>query len=306
MSLSRHAFRFPAPRWATMSQASCRVWNPDDTQPPRCAAPSLHRPGAVIDSILAKTATHQLHAWSFAVGVGCLVTLLVLGIEKETSLPKRKVYICQTLGLLGAVLGSALLPLLLRLPAALVQHSLSPLLVADRMALGGLVGFTMAAVVTARSFRLNVDRVLQQLAPSLGILVIFGRLGCFLEGCDFGSTTSAFWAVHYPPASHAFNHQVQSGILPLSAHQSLGVHPVQLVEVGVGFVMWTICKGRLHSAFWTCLCVYSVGRFFVEFLRGDPRTFWGPFCLAQWLSIALFFYCAARHTRPLAQAAKST
>ncbi|MBK8254590.1 MAG: prolipoprotein diacylglyceryl transferase [Polyangiaceae bacterium] len=247
----------------------------------------------MMDSILTKTATHQLHAWTFAVGLGCLVTVLVLGLQKETSQSKRKVYACLAIGLVGAVLGAALLPLLLRLPAALAQRSLSPLLVADRMALGGLVGFTVAAVFAARSLHLDVDRVLEQLAPSLGILVIFGRVGCFLEGCDFGSPTAAFWAVHYPPASHAFNHQIQSGLLPISAHQSLGVHPVQLVEAGIGIVMWIVAKQRLPNAFWTSLCVYSIGRFFAEFLRGDPRAFWGPFCLAQWLSIALFFYCAA-------------
>jgi len=47
---------------------------------------------------------------------------------------------------------------------------------------------------------------------------------------------------------------------------------------------------------------YSLGRFLLEFLRGDMgRGFWGPFSTSQWLALAtlvvfLFFY--SRASRP--------
>lgn len=55
-------------------------------------------------------------------------------------------------------------------------------------------------------------------------------------------------------------------------------------------------QGRLIFAF---AGLYSVGRFLLEFLRGDiNRGFWGPFSTSQWLSLLVLLVFGAFYWRP--------
>ena len=53
------------------------------------------------------------------------------------------------------------------------------------------------------------------LAPSAALGHMFGRLGCFMNGCCYGKACSLPWAVHFP-----FDHETHG----------LGVHPTQIYE----------------------------------------------------------------------------
>jgi phosphatidylglycerol:prolipoprotein diacylglycerol transferase len=99
-------------------------------------------------------------------------------------------------------------------------------------------------------------------APALALGVAVGRLGCFLGGCCYGHATDVPWAVHFPQGEAA----------------RLGsVHPTQLYESGVGFLMlaWVVwrfprrkVKGELLAV---CATVYALQRFVTEFFRGDSE-----------------------------------
>ena len=80
------------------------------------------------------------------------------------------------------------------------------------------------------------------------------------------------------------------------------LHPSQLYESLLGLCTLLVLvylsrrerkRGALILTFISC---YAVGRFFIEFTRGDvDRLFWGPFSTSQWLSgvlllLVLFFY----------------
>lgn len=172
------------------------------------------------------------------------------------------------------------------------------------MAIGALVGFALVAAWVAGRVGLERWRALDRLAPSMGALVIFGRIGCFLEGCDFGAITGVPWGVAYPAGSHAFEHQVARGLVRASDIRSLPVHPAQLYEVVVGAGMivaaWWIGR-RVRRDGWsghgwgfrTAIGVYAVGRIVVEMSRGDTRGALGPLSLPQCLCFALLAWCAA-------------
>ena len=83
---------------------------------------------------------------------------------------------------------------------------------------------------------------------------------------------------------------------------ALGIplHPSQLYESALGVVLFGSLlmlerrprrPGTLIYAF---AGLYSVGRFLLEFLRGDiDRGFWGPFSTSQWLSLLVLLLFAA-------------
>jgi len=267
-------------------------------------------PGPVSD-LLARTATHHANAWRFLVAAGVVAAFVLLVLSKRSRPERAHLAVLFAPGIAGAAVGATLLPVLLRLPAALAARSLAPLLAGDLMAIGGLVGFAGAVALAARLLGRGAARALDQLAPSMGALVVFGRIGCFLEGCDFGALSHVPWAVAYPAGSHAFEHHVALGLVHASAATSRPVHPAQLYEAAVGLAMIGVALWLERRARWAqsaqpealpmssgavfraSIATYAFGRLGVEGFRGDARAALGPLSLAQWLALGLVAWAAA-------------
>ncbi len=118
--------------------------------------------------------------------------------------------------------------------------------------------------------------------PSLVLAHAFGRLGCFMGGCCYGSPCDHFWAVrlHAPPEI-----------------AGMAIHPTQLYEVaGLLNILATLLVIERISrypgqVFFSYCILYSLMRFIVEFFRGDvPHNMWGHLTLAQVVCIALFIF----------------
>jgi phosphatidylglycerol:prolipoprotein diacylglycerol transferase len=56
--------------------------------------------------------------------------------------------------------------------------------------------------------KLSVRRYLDILAIGLMLALVFGRIGCFLNGCCFGKPSNLPWAVRFPYGSYAYSSQV--------------------------------------------------------------------------------------------------
>jgi len=101
--------------------------------------------------------------------------------------------------------------------------------------------------------------------------------------------------VHFPEDSPAYIHQYNQGLLDSSQLQSLPVHPTQLYLSAFNFIHFGILlflvsrqkfRGQIAMAY---LIIYSIGRFTIEFFRGDSyRGFYGPFSTSQLISMLLF------------------
>jgi phosphatidylglycerol:prolipoprotein diacylglycerol transferase len=189
----------------------------------------------------------------------------------------------------GAIAGAYALGLALRVPRALggeiglFERGLP-------MAYGALGGAALATALAARKVGAPVRAALDALAPALGVLVLFGRAGCFFGGCCFGEVSDIAWAVAHPAGTPAHAHHFESGRVALDAGSSLPVHPTALYEAAVGALMLAagiMLARRLRrgGAFASVALLYAVGRFAVELARGDPRPFAGPLSLPQWLSV---------------------
>lgn len=89
------------------------------------------------------------------------------------------------------------------------------------------------------------------------------RIGCFTNGCCWGKISAVPWSLKY------YNSQVMPW-------HGLPVHPVQLYDSLIGFFIFaTLCYLNIKkekfklSLFPVFLFLYSIGRFFTEFYRGD-------------------------------------
>ncbi len=74
--------------------------------------------------------------------------------------------------------------------------------------LGGILSAIAVIGFYCRYHKLPVRRYLDILAIGLMLALVFGRIGCFLNGCCFGKLTNLPWAVRFPYGSYAYCSQI--------------------------------------------------------------------------------------------------
>jgi len=140
---------------------------------------------------------------------------------------------------------------------------------------GGVAGGALAMAALARVRREPLLRLGDFVATALPLGHALGRVGCFLNHCCFGREAAPPWGVALYGTAE----------LPVPLYEAAA----NLVLYGVLLRQWRRHEerrpGRVVALY---LLVYPVVRFFLEFLRGDPRLMWGPFTVAQALSLGLF------------------
>ena len=165
---------------------------------------------------------------------------------------------------------------------------------------GGLLVVTLVIFIYTRRKKVPFLKICDATAPGLMLAYGIGRIGCHLAGDgDYGIPTNLPWACVYskgtfPPslAFRDFPEIVQkygvNGVVP----DTIPVHPAPLYEFLLAAllfgILWKIRKkintdGILFSYY---LIFTGTARFFVEFIRVNPRLLFG-LSEAQLISIGL-------------------
>ena len=182
---------------------------------------------------------------------------------------------------------------------AILMHDISALLSrAGFVFWGGLTGGILACYLVIRRKGLSFPRISDVAAPAIAAAYSIGRTGCWAVGDDYGRPWNGPWAVSFPhgaPPSTVVN-MTDLFHIPAppgsSPNQVLSVHPTQLYEVALGFVMFLILwrlRDHKHAEGWLfgLYCVLAgVERFMIEFLRAkDDRFLFGTFTGAQVIAV---------------------
>ena len=132
---------------------------------------------------------------------------------------------------------------------------------------GGLVAAIATLIFLGRAAGIRPLAMLDLSAPSAALGYAVGRIGCHLSGDgDYGIHTSLPWGVSYP-----------DGLVPTRDT----VHPTPIYEFLFGsllaaYLWWRGGKtqpvGRLTGEY---LLWSGIARFLVEFIRTNPRIYWG-------------------------------
>ena len=169
---------------------------------------------------------------------------------------------------------------------------------------GGLGAALLAGVLYLRHRRQPMLRVMDAVAPAIMMGLVFGRIGCFLNGCCFGRVTELPWGVSFPKFggsahfhsalahqfSPAFGHQVETLGLDPGTLASEAVHPTQLYSSAAAVIIFLLLtayyprRRRPGEVFWLMLVLYGIARFLVEALRSNT-TVWMGLSLAQVMSL---------------------
>lgn len=76
--------------------------------------------------------------------------------------------------------------------------------------LGGVILAIIVIYFYLRHHKLPIRHYLDALAVGLMLALVFGRMGCFLNGCCFGKPTDQLWGVRFPYNSFAYASQVRA------------------------------------------------------------------------------------------------
>jgi phosphatidylglycerol:prolipoprotein diacylglycerol transferase len=122
--------------------------------------------------------------------------------------------------------------------------------------IGGLIGgvgsFFLLFVFLAEKEEKKYLRVCANyLLISIVVAHFFGRIGCFLAGCCYGKLTNSFLGVNFPDIGHR--------------------HPTQLYEAALLLAIFIACLKFKNQTIYIYTISYGVGRFIIEFFRGDDR-----------------------------------
>ena len=114
-----------------------------------------------------------------------------------------------------------------------------------------------------RKHKLPPYAMLDIMAITTCLVHMFGRLGCFMAGCCYGKPTDSIFGVTYTDAACMAD--------PLNT----SLHPTQLYEAIYIFTVMVLLlllrrrKKFYGQLFLLYLLLYAVGRFVLEYYRGD-------------------------------------
>jgi len=119
---------------------------------------------------------------------------------------------------------------------------------------GAFILALAAGAVLSWALRLPSWRLADSAVPAIVAGVVLMRIGCFLEGCCFGTVTSLPWGVTFPTGSPAWSWQLVSGQRGLLGFTGLvhPVHPTQIYEmiaalVFGGLAAWLMLRRRVAA-----------------------------------------------------------
>jgi phosphatidylglycerol:prolipoprotein diacylglycerol transferase len=187
---------------------------------------------------------------------------------------------------------------------------------------GAVIGGLIALVLLAKRFRMPLLLMLDAASPAAALGYGIGRIGCLISGDgDYGVPTNLPWGMSFPngivPTTGPWDPQSQSGVCSkYGLPQSCTVHPTPIYEflgaLVIFWILWRLGERAFKShapsgiVFAAYLVLTGVARFLVEFIRINPRSFFG-LSNAQAASlvsivagVALFAYC--RRSKPARQA----
>lgn len=143
---------------------------------------------------------------------------------------------------------------------------------------GGIIGGIIAGYFYCRIKKLDFLKFFDLVMPSIALAQGFGRIGCLLAGCCYGKQTSCAASIVFHNSTYAPN---GVKLVPTQIYSSI------LDFIHCGILLIIARKKRPSGLVAACyLIFYSIGRFILEYFRGDLiRGSIGNLSTSQFISI---------------------
>lgn len=143
---------------------------------------------------------------------------------------------------------------------------------------GGIIGGILTGYLYSRVKKLDFRQYFDLIIPSIALAQGFGRIGCLLAGCCYGCRTNSIFSITFHDSDFAPN--------------NVALVPTQIYACVLDFLLFAFllfyskhkkADGQVAAVY---LIYYSIGRFILEFFRGDlERGNVGIFSTSQFIGI---------------------
>ena len=224
----------------------------------------------------------QVKSYGLMIAIGIIVAAtLFINNGKKKGLNEDSLLNLIIFAIIGGMLGGKGLFIITEIKDIIKEPSILLNFGYGFVVYGAIGGGALAMYLYSKRKNWNVIEMLDMTVPGLAIAQGFGRIGCFLAGCCYGSETTSPIGVQFP----------QDSLAPSGIH----LHPTQIYSSIFDFLLGLILlyyskkerkNGKVMGLY---LIIYSIGRFFVEFLRNDPRGNVGILSTSQFIAIFTLF-----------------
>jgi phosphatidylglycerol:prolipoprotein diacylglycerol transferase len=127
---------------------------------------------------------------------------------------------------------------------------------------GGILFAIICSFTYLRFTKMNVLEVFDYFAPPLALGIGITRIGCFLNGCCWGTPTDLPWGVHFPHDS-----------MPYACFGDQAIHPAQIYSSLYGFTLFFILhllmrrKQFIGQIIAILFMSEAVARYAIEYVR---------------------------------------
>jgi phosphatidylglycerol:prolipoprotein diacylglycerol transferase len=241
--------------------------------------------------------------YSYGVMLGLSLVVgwyLTLTLAERDGLPKETMANCYVFTAIAAIIGSRLLYIVTNLDEFKQFSDIFALRRGGLVAYGGFIGGYVGSWMYLQRHKIRLMPWADVAVPSLASGLLITRIGCYLFGCDFGTTlpksapawlakmgTFPHWAagtLDSGEGSPAYvRHLVTHHDRAIALNSSLPVHPTQIYEslcglLLLGVLLWQRKNQKFRGQiFFLFAFGYGVLRFLLEIIRDDEeRGVYGP------------------------------
>jgi len=214
----------------------------------------------------------KIYSWGFMVAVAFIAaTILAAKEAKRKKTDHEKIYSLLIYIIIGAIIGSRIGYLLFDLNNIANLLDIFKFWEGGMSFHGGFIGGILFGFLYIKKNKLNFWKTADICTPSIPLAQAIGRIGCFLRGCCYGIETALPWGISYLGETR---------------------HPTQIYSSIALFLIFIFLSKQKHkksfngALFLTYILIYSVFRFFIEFIRVEPKVLFG-LTAAQLVSIVL-------------------
>jgi phosphatidylglycerol:prolipoprotein diacylglycerol transferase len=228
-----------------------------------------------------------VHGYGLMIGIGIIAAYLVAEFRaKRKNLDYDKIFNLTIWCFIGGILGAKVLYYITELKDIIADPKIL-LNISDGFVIyGGIIGGILAGFLCCKRYRLDFFKYFDLVMPSIALGQGFGRIGCLFAGCCYGLETKSILGIVFHQSDYAPN--------------EIRLIPTQIISSGLDFLNFLVliflakrvkADGQVAGFY---LIFYSVGRFILEFFRGDlVRGKVGIFSTSQFISIFLFLFGCA-------------
>lgn len=175
---------------------------------------------------------------------------------------------------------------------------------------GALLACATFTVAYARRHQVAAARLLDIGGYGIPLGLALGRMGCFFAGCCYGAVCDSALGVRFPVGSPAYNDHFDHHYPELAAQwatglqASLPVWPTQLFSSTYAWAIFAFVffylrpRKRFDGQLILVMGIlYATARFFVEFLRADPRGSFLGLSTSQIIAVITLVLCTLAYRR---------